>query len=155
MGVQGGSTANYTGKILQKYISDRLKERGYTFVSQDKFMPSRILEQPIFTEEYRQLCLGIYETPIKCDFILYHPKKWPDNLVIEAKWQQTSGSVDEKYPYNVLNIQTKYPYPAIIVIGGSGYKRGAEKWLRDQVKDNLLHVFNMEQFATWANKGNI
>lgn len=154
MTVQGGTTANYTGKVLQEYIASRLKERGYTYVPSKRFIPARYLEQPIYTNQF-QLCQGVYDTPVKCDFILYHPQKWANNLVIEAKWQQSKGSVDEKYPYNVLNIQTRYPYPAIIVLGGSGYKGGAEKWLRSKVGENLLFVFSMEQFTAWANKGNI
>ena len=152
--VQGGSTANYTGEQLQEYIFLRLTERGYTHVPAKRFIAAHILGQPIFTDEFH-LCHSIYNNPLKCDFVIYHPQKWANNLVIEAKWQQSKGSVDEKYPYNVLNINNCYPYPTIIVLGGSDYKGGAEKWLRCQVNDKLLAVLNMEQFAAWANKGNI
>ncbi len=90
-----------------------------------------------------------------CDFIVYHPEKWPMGLWIEAKWQQSGGSVDEKYPYLVANLK-KYPaYHSIIVLDGGGYKAGAEAWLRTQTDGILLHVFNMVQFQIWTNKGNL
>jgi hypothetical protein len=150
-----GKKANYTGSALEKYILSRLEERGYTFVPPQKFIPACYLEQPIYSRKYH-VGDSIYETPQYCDFILYHPIKWPLKLVIESKWQQGPGSVDEKYPYLVLNIQSHYTSPTILVLGGGGYKKGAEKWLRSQAgKGNLLHVFSMEQFATWANNENL
>lgn len=153
--IQGGSQANYTGTVLEQYILSRLTERGYTLVPQRRFIPARYLEQPIYSRRFH-IGSSIYNTPQYCDFILYHPKKWPNNLVIESKWQQTSGSVDEKYPYLVLNIQMKYQCPTILILDGGGYKKGAEKWVRSQAGNgNLLNVFSMKEFATWVNKRNL
>ncbi len=90
-----------------------------------------------------------------CDFVIYHPEKHHKCLVIESKWQQTGGSVDEKYPYAILNIQMRYPYKTILLLDGDGYKKGAEKWIKRQVGNNLVQVFNMSGFQTWANKGGI
>jgi hypothetical protein len=82
------------------------------------------------------LGLSIYETPFYYDFILYHPQKWPQCLVIESKWQQVSGSVDEKYPHTILNInlniKMRSAYRSILLLDGGGYKPGAENWLRAQ-----------------------
>ena len=52
----------------------------------------------------KQVRLGntIYNTKRNCDFILFHPIKFPNNLVIECKWQQTKGSVDENTPFYCL-----------------------------------------------------
>ena len=72
-------------------------------------------------------------------------------MVIESKWQQSSGSVDEKFPYLVLNIRERYPCATIIVLDGGGFKKGAEEWLRRQVNDKLVHVFNMMEFQKWSN----
>jgi hypothetical protein len=88
--------------------------------------------------------------------MLYHPEKYPNKLIIECKWQQSSGSVDEKYPYNVLNIREMYPCPAIILLDGEGYKTGAAEWLRRQVDGvKLLAVLSMMQFQTWVNNDNL
>jgi hypothetical protein len=153
--IQGGTQANYTDTTLEKYILSRLDDRGYTFITPGKFIPSRYLEQPIYSRRFH-IGKSIYGTAQYCDFILYHPKKWKDNLVIESKWQQAGGSVDEKYPYLVLNIQMEYKCPTILVLDGGGYKKGAEAWVRSQAGNgNLLHVFNMSEFATWVNKNHI
>ena len=127
------------------------KEKKFRmFVEHKNFKAACCLEQPIYS---RQFPLGnsIYDTPVKCDFILHHPLKYPTCLVIESKWQESSGSTDEKYPYLVLNVKEKLGYPTIIVVDGGGYKPGAEKWLRSQVGGRLLYVFNMMEFQKWSN----
>lgn len=153
--IQGGTQANRTGTILERFILARLADQEYTFIPRDRFTPSRILNQPIYTQHFH-VGDSIYGTPQYCDFIAYHPQRWPDNLIIESKWQQTGGSVDEKYPYLVLNIQMQYKSPTILVLDGGGYKKDAERWIRSQSgSGNLKHVFNMKEFAAWVNKGNL
>ncbi|WP_238528438.1 PD-(D/E)XK nuclease superfamily protein [Rickettsia honei] len=91
------------------------------------------------------------------DFILYHPERYPNCLVIESKWQQSGGSVDEKYTYLVLNIKKQGIYDTII-IDGDGYKKEALKCFKDQVGSigsNLIEVFSMSEFKFWVNKKKI
>jgi site-specific DNA-adenine methylase len=145
-----GTRANRTGNALERVIENALRDHGYTYVDKKKFEQARYLEQPIFTRQFL-LCKSIYGTQLKCDFIVFHPVKHPDCLVIEAKWQQANGSVDEKFPYLVMNIREQYPYAAIVVLDGGGFKEGAKEWLRRQVDDKLVHVFNMMEFQRWTN----
>lgn len=146
--------ANYTGTVLEKFVLDRLIERGYQFVPKSKFKAAMYLEQPIFSAQV-DIGTSIYGTKRKCDFALYHPEKWDEGLVIECKWQQSGGSVDEKFPFAVLNIKMQSPYKTVLLLDGGGYKKSAEAWVRAQVDGKLLHVFNMAQFQAWVNKGNI
>ena len=104
-----GTRANFTGNQLEKVIDGNLQSKGYQFVGIKDFDKARYLEQPFYTRQY-PLCKSIYSTQIKCDFLLYHPEKYPECLVIESKWQQSGGSVDEKYPFLVLNIKEQYPH---------------------------------------------
>ena len=76
-------------------------------------------------------------------------------LVIESKWQQSTGSVDEKFPYLVLNIKSRTPFKTVVVLDGGGYKPNAAKWLRAQTDDKLIHVFDMAEFHKWVNKNGI
>lgn len=149
-----GKHANYTGSTLEKFIANRLDERKYQFIPRNKFEAAIYLGQPIYTSQYH-LGDSIYGTPMYGDFILYHPTKWSECLIIESKWQQSGGSVDEKFPYFVLNIQQRHPHKTVVLLDGGGYKKQAEAWLRGQVGNNLLHVFNMSEFQKWCNKGNI
>ena len=82
--IQGGTQANYTGTVLEQYITSRLDDRGYMFVPRNKFSPARIIGQPIYTRKYH-VGESIYKTQQYCDFIAYHPEKWPNNLIIESK----------------------------------------------------------------------
>jgi hypothetical protein len=147
-------SANYTGNQLEKFIQDRLIERKYQFVSRTNFKATVNSETPIYSKQFH-VGNGIYDTPLFCDFILHHPTKWPDCLIIESKWQQSGGSVDEKFPYFVQNIKSTHLSKTVILLDGGGYKKNAELWLRNQVGDNLIHVFNMGEFQKWANKGGI
>ncbi len=145
-----GYRANITGKQLERLIEDSLKSKGYTRVNPKEFKDKKNTSIAIFSRNV-YVCETIYKTKLKCDFLLYHPVKHADCLIIEAKWQQVSGTVDEKYPYLVENIQKMMPHPTIIVIDGEGYKPGAIEWLRKQVGDNLLYVVNLVGFQKLIN----
>ena len=79
---------------------------------------------------------------------------FPEGLIIECKWQQSKGSVDEKYPFTLFNI-FKIGVPTIILLDGGGYKPAAMKWLKDQVDPNraLIGVYNMAEFQKKVNNG--
>ncbi len=150
-----GGRANMTGNRLERFIENNLIACGFAKVK-DKIAlvnAKRSFTKPSYAS---QVNIGntIYGTDLICDFLLFHPRKWPEGLVIEAKWQQVGGTVDEKYPYFVLNIWSS-EYETIFVLDGGGYRPGAERWVRARQKDNLLHVFNMAEFQKWVNQGNL
>jgi hypothetical protein len=82
------------------------------------------------------------------DFLLYDADV-DQYLVIECKWQQSPGSVDEKYPYLVRNIKEQSPYPCLVLLDGNGYKPAAKEWLLTQVDEKLLGVLSMSEFVKW------
>jgi hypothetical protein len=148
-----GKVANVNGDELEVFVEAILLRKGYQFIQRNKFSPAIYLEQPIYS---RQVDIGesIYQTKLYCDFHIYHPQKWPQGLIIESKWQQSVGSVDEKYPFLVLNIKQKYPAKTIVLLDGGGYKRQAAEWLKAQTDNKLLKVMSMSEFQIWANKNN-
>jgi hypothetical protein len=130
-----GKKANYTGQRAESVIACILKERGYKFERQHK------------------VGLSIFEHPIRCDFLVYDMPEFPDGLIIESKWQGSGGSVDEKYPYLVLNIKEVFPCPTIIVLDGGGSRPGAVKWLKGQVdRERLYGVYSLGEFLLWMNE---
>ena len=96
-------TATDTRNKIESFIENILAKKDYQFVDSKKFKPATYLEQPIYSRKVR-IGKSIYGTDLLCDFIVYHPQKHPNCLVIEARWQESSGTVDEKYPYLSLNI---------------------------------------------------
>jgi hypothetical protein len=75
-------------------------------------------------------------------------------LIIECKWQESSGSVDEKYPFIKENIE-KTGVPTIVLIDGDGYKKQAFDWLKKQASPNrsLRGVYTITEFQKLINQG--
>lgn len=147
--------ASKTGQILEKFVASLLLDKDYVQIKPAKtFLAMRELNQPIFAQQFT-VGESIYKKPRKVDFILYHPELWVDCLVIECKWQASSGSVDEKYPFLVENIEYG-DYPTIVILDGGGYTEGASEWLRSQSgTDKFLYVFNQGEFQRFVSSGMI
>lgn len=151
-----GAKAQKTGSLLEKFVEDALKEKGYKEFWNFK-ATAFANRKAIGGKQYlKQLHIGptIYETPRKCDFLIINREKWPDDLIVECKWQQSGGSVDEKYPLLVFNI-LKTGIPTIVLIDGEGYRAAALKWLKDQAhpKGALIGVMTMAEFQKAVNNG--
>ncbi|MBF2761427.1 MAG: hypothetical protein ISN28_14415 [Ectothiorhodospiraceae bacterium AqS1] len=154
MAKSGGSQAVITGRDLEAFIEQRLHVCHYKLVKSADFDTLRGLEQPIYAKQH-QVDPDIYAKKRRVDFIIYHPDKWPDSLVIEAKWQQSRGSVEEKYPFLVACINESR-YESLVILDGDGYTPGAEKWLRGQAgKGRLKNVLNMVELMKFANGGKL
>lgn len=151
----GGRKANSAGVRLENYVADILDDDlGYELIPPNRFFACRVLDQPIYARQV-ETGLDIYGKRRRVDVILYHPRLWPDCLVIQCKWQAIPGSVEQKYPYEVLCIQQD-AYDTIIVLDGGGYSAGSRQWLLNQAgKNRLKHVFNQGEFARFASRGSL
>ena len=130
-----GSRANSNGASAENAIFDILARKGHT------------------PERQKNIGLGIYGTALRADIYLGTVRRYPDGLIIESKWQESPGSVDEKLPYLVENIRICYPCPTMIVVGGGGMRSPAMAWLKRQADGNrLIAVLTLEEFLTWANR---
>ena len=154
--ITGGGQANKTGGVLELFIKRLLEDNGYTAFPnhKDQLFANR---KSVGGKQYStQVPCGtsIYESPRKCDFLIMNQEKFPEGLIIECKWQQSNGSVDEKYPFTVYNI-LKIGVPTIILLDGNGYKKTAMEWLKSQASPSraLIGVYNMSEFQALVNKG--
>jgi hypothetical protein len=154
--MSGGTKANNTGNALEGFVEDLLKRNGYTeFINNKKQVFS--MRQTIGGKQYsKQPWCGksIYDTDRRCDFLVMNQEKFSDGFIIECKWQESAGSVDEKYPFVMLNI-TKIGVPTIVLIDGDGYKKQAFDWLKSQVAPEraLIGVYTMKEFQKLVNNG--
>lgn len=154
--IVSGAQANRTGNRLENFVEHALIAEGYTQFPDHKEQLF-VNRKNVGGKQYaKQVPCGmsIYETKRKCDFLVINKEKFPDDLIIECKWQQSNGSVDEKYPFTLFNI-FKIGVPTIILLDGGGYKPSAMKWLKDQVDPNraLIGVYSMTEFHALVNKG--
>ncbi|MEE9312205.1 MAG: PD-(D/E)XK nuclease superfamily protein [Planctomycetota bacterium] len=154
--VSGGSKANATGNQLERFVCQTLENHGYAefWNHKKQFMEIR---NTIGGKQFaQQIPVGptIYDTDRRCDIYVMNRAKFPDDLVIECKWQQAKGSVDEKYPYLLFNI-IRTGIPTIVVIDGDGARPAAVAWLKSQVGGGsaLLGVWDMKEFHRQANNG--
>lgn len=130
-----GARANASGGVTEMMIDAALRRLGY--------VPHR----------QRVIGVGIYGTPIQADIMIDRAPGFPVGLIIESKWQGSKGSVDEKYPYLVLNIKECYPCPVIILADGDGARPGAIRWLKSQVDGTHIYaVFSLKELVTWCNQ---
>jgi len=151
----GGQQANVTGNTLERFAERLLQDNGYLeFTGNRKqLFDSRA---NVGGKQYAQQVpcgTSIYESPRKCDFLIINKAKFPNDLIIECKWQQSNGSVDEKYPFTLFNI-IKIGVPTIILLDGGGYKRTAMEWLKKQTSPEraLIGVYNMSEFQALVNR---
>lgn len=125
--INQGRKANSSGKAIEHAIA--------CFAEQQNFIVQRQVTVGI----------GIYRAKCIADFVL------PEiPLIIEAKWQDSRGSVEQKFPYLVANIFYCYPHPTIIVVDGKGITEGALDWLHRQVDgEKLLQVQTISEFYSF------
>lgn len=64
---------------------------------------------------------------------------------IECKYQESGGSVDEKFPYVVLNALVSDADTTVVVLGGHAFKKGAIDWLctMEDASNGRLHVLGL------------
>lgn len=158
--------AEATGSVAESTVRGVLTGRGYVelSVSEAQAAEPEAEQTAMFRDFARrprparlfvaQYPIGpsIYNLPLNADFWIFGAPLFPNGLAIEVKWQQSTGSVDEKFPYLVHNIKECYPCPAIVIADGGGQRSGALQWLRAQAGDNLLAVFSLAEFLAWANR---
>jgi hypothetical protein len=156
-----GGLANSSGGTLEKTVVGTLQSKGFVVA-----MYREYVKKP---EKYgKELLLRnvpfktIYKHPGNTEFLLLS-EKYNCEIRIECKWQQSAGSVDEKFPYLYLNCIEAMPEQDIIIIAeGGGAKQGAVEWLKNATenklytgphnKDKTVKVMTLVEFIQWANK---
>jgi hypothetical protein len=124
---------NRSGKAIEDLLASHMTRAGVAF--------------------NRQVRIGtsIFQRRLRADFVLINLAAFPLGLIVESKWQDSVGSVDEKFPGLVENIRRCYPMPTILVIAGKGAHPGAVEYLRSKVDgEHLIAVYDMEDFVSWV-----
>lgn len=154
-----GTLANSSGNTLEKTVIGTLTSKGFEVMYYREFVKN---PQKYGTELLlRNVPFDtIYGHRGNTEFLL-RSKKYQLEIRIECKWQQVSGSVDEKFPYLYLNCIDAMPEQHIIIIvDGGGAKKGAIDWLKQAAdegkyasKDSRkkVQVMSLTDFLIWSN----
>lgn len=142
-----GRQANRNGRVFEDLIAQRLRSEGYVSLTKlpDKF------EFPFFVAQLRGRFSSIYGSPLRVDFFVWHPEKYPNGMIIECKYQETAGSADEKFPYTVANLR-KANIPAVLLIMGRGPKPCSVEWCLKQQDEHLKVFKDLESFMKSTNR---
>ena len=154
------SSPNGNGSTLESAVKNCLvNDKGFTFMTYPKWVKDGKPTEKILIGSMPYTT--VYGTNGKTEFCIVDGER---HIRIECKWQQASGSVDEKYPYLYLNCMVKMPEKEIIILlDGGGYKKEAREWLQKACASSdwmpklapeakSIKVFNMSDFIIWANK---
>lgn len=88
-----------------------------------------------------------------------------ENIIISLKWQQVSGTAEQKVPFEVICLLAAIQDPsnnykkAYLVLGGSGWKLrdfytggGLDKYIENS---DLINIVTLEQFVAIANNSSL
>ena len=135
---QGGAIANRQGNILEQQVRQAFASHGFrevSFAEYEKIASGSTLPGvPVPDLLVRRVPYqSIYGHRGVTEFLAVSASRGLA-IRIECKWQQSQGSVDEKFPYLYLNcIQAMPEREIILLIDGNGYKPGALAWLKQAV----------------------
>ena len=133
----GGRRAVTSGRSAEHVIGCLLEERGY-----------KVRYQYVLSQK------SIFNTEIKVDVFCQGIPQFRNGLIVESKWQDSSGTAIQKIAYSISNIKQVYPTQTILVIDGKYTKEGAGKnavdWAKTQTDNKLIHVFTLNEFMTWV-----
>ena len=136
--------AKDTGTVLEKTVIPALENNGY--------------------EVKEQLFIGETMDGRKHKVDILAKSSTGDEILISLKWQQTSGTTQEKIPFEVIklihaiqNSNGRFER-AYIVLGGEGMTRELRDFylqggLKDYIKHyDLISIISLDKFITSANK---
>jgi hypothetical protein len=145
---QQGRQATHNGSFAEKDLFQRLHAQGYKQWRE----PPTLFPEPYFVHQHQGKFQSIYGTPLVVDFFIWNQWKHPYGLIIEIKYQEISGSVDEKFPYTIANLQ-EARIPSILLVFGDGARTEAKHWCLQQ-QNSLLTVFTrMDDWIKALNRG--
>lgn len=128
-----GSQANHNGNDLECQVYGVLKQNGIQYV-------------PQFWTDFRSVLLK----KVRSDAFVVRAPGFENGLYIECRWQEGSGSADEKICYLKENIFQKYDRPVVVVIDGESTRAQYEYLLPFVDGTKLIGVFRLTQFMTFA-----
>ena len=158
MKVTQGAKANLNGKVFEQMVIPIFKANGFEIFTGNELNKKRLTDKPLRYVVKNATYKTIYGETGRTEFVIVVGKR---KIRIEIKYQSVAGSVDEKYPYMLLNAIYQYPEKEVIfIVDGGGYKLGARRWLETNIKNNWLDfmetgknikLMTIIEFMSWFN----
>lgn len=140
------------GARFEKIISAMLLAADYREIDCNGFIFEKSGAIPYFSKHPKKIFFGMYGTHWTPDFIAWHPSKYPDGVIIEVKYQNIGGSVDEKLPY-VIGSLKQNDMQSILIVEGDGFRLHAIKWCMAQQSEKIKVFNGISPFISACNVG--
>ena len=125
--VEAGRIANLTGKQFEQTVEQRLQQVGFIKWNGSGEEPNKWYRSQAVVGDN---AIGARH---KVDFLL------STGLIIECKWQASSGSVDEKYLWTVHNLDFS-GHQSLLVMEGGGCRPAMLSFLKDLTNTQYTNV---------------
>lgn len=155
--ISQGAQANLNGKVFEDMMIPIFIAHGFEIYSESELNKIDLSDKKRYIIKNASY-MTIYDSKGHTEFVIVDV---PRKIRVEAKYQSAPGSVDEKYPYMLLNGIYKYPESEVIfVVDGGGYKPGARDWLQKQIdadwlefreKGKDIKLMTITEFMNWFN----
>lgn len=138
-----GAESNHTGSRLENAIESEFRTRGINvFPYSYKGEASDLFANRFLLCDVRYR--GMYGCDCKSEFLFkdFHGV----DIRIECRWQESTGSVDEKYPYFLENAKLVPEKEVWLVVDGGGARKEAVEWLRREagrVSTKVIRVMTL------------
>ncbi len=154
-----GGLANSSGNTLERTIIATLQSKGFEVEMYRKWEanPQAYGKELLLKHVPYETIYGHHGNT---EFLILS-EAYGLEIRVECKWQQSPGSVDEKFPYLYLNCVEKMPESTIfVIVDGGGAKAGAVEWLYRAAESNQytveptkdIRVMSLSDFLVWANR---
>jgi hypothetical protein len=108
--------------------------------------------QPYFIHQYGSPFRNAYRDSMTLDFYIYHPTKYPDGLILECKFQDGGGTVDEKLHFTVASLKGTGK-PSFLLLMGEGFRTSAVQYCLDKQTARFRVLTSWDQFVRMFNTG--
>ena len=105
------STNNATGRSLENQVELLLNNQSYETIEYKEWVKNKETDGKLLVKQFPYI--SIYESKCRTEFVLIDNGR---RIRIECKWQQVSGSVDEKFPYLYLNAVERWEEKESILV---------------------------------------
>jgi hypothetical protein len=147
-----GYEATHSGKFLEDTLRRELSSRGFHFRTfgedsdnLDMFAPRVVVSNVPYK--------SIFDTKSRSEFVINDRGR---KIRVECRWQESSGSVDEKFLYLLRNAVEYMPENEVLILyGGNGAREKAVQWLKKEaakVSAKRIHVININEFLQWVRR---
>jgi hypothetical protein len=145
-----GYESNHSGQFLESMVTREFSTRGFLFRTFDRdadnldlFTPRVVVRNVPYT--------SLYKCESRSEFVITdHSRK----IRVECRWQETSGSVDEKFPYLLDNAEFCMPESEILILlGGDGARKGAINYAKNRAAKcsrKKIWVLTVNDFPRWV-----